>query len=104
MTLASDPHDWDDTPDEPDWLAQQRREAARHATDADAPDDLLPEDRPPAWPPAPPAPPAPAVATPPTLTVVQNTDTNAKRGGIGPAQDQPLFTETPAPRYADYTR
>jgi len=38
------------------------------------------------------------------LTLDQLIDTIAKRGGIGPAQDQPLFTETPAPRYADYTR
>lgn len=30
--------------------------------------------------------------------------TIAARGGLGPAQDQPLFTETPTPRYADYTR
>ena len=38
------------------------------------------------------------------LTLDQLIDTIAKRGGIGPAQDQPLFTETPAPRYADFTR
>jgi len=78
---VSEAPDWDTTPEEPDWLAAQRSEAARHATDDDAPDDLQPEDRPPAWPPAPPARPAPAPAAPPTLTVVQNTNTNALADG-----------------------
>ena len=31
-------------------------------------------------------------------------DIIAVRGGLGPAQDQPLFTEAPPTRYADFTR
>ena len=34
----------------------------------------------------------------------QLSDTIAKRGGIGPAVDQPLFAEAPPTRYADFTR
>lgn len=50
-------------------------------TDADAPFDLLPEDRPPSWPSPPPPSPPPTPQAPPTLTVVTNTDTGALADG-----------------------
>lgn len=38
------------------------------------------------------------------ITLDQLIDTIAKRGGLGPAVDQPLFVEAPPTRYADFTR
>ena len=74
----SEAADWDDTPEEPDWLAQERSEAARHAHDAEW---LEPPstDTPEAAKPAPAK--RPKLEAVPTITAAQDTVLSALADG-----------------------